>query len=90
MIAMCLQFIFATDSMMSLILHYFIVFKSVYMSNTTATIISKTFEGFYRPLSTSKHRHLLTLSMVTFNGLFTFGSDCPCVVNSPYKWSYCG
>ena len=49
----------ATDSMMSPILHYFVVFKSVYMSNTTATIISKTFEGFYRPLSTPKHRHLL-------------------------------
>jgi hypothetical protein len=30
------------------------------MSNTAATIISKTFEGFYRPLSTSKHRHPLS------------------------------
>ena len=29
------------------------------MSNTTATIISKTFEGFYRPLSTPKRRYLL-------------------------------
>jgi len=29
------------------------------MSNTTATNISKTFEGFYRPLSTPKHRQLL-------------------------------
>ncbi len=42
-------------------MHYFIAFKSVYMSNTTATFISKTFEGFYRPLSTSKHRHLLSI-----------------------------
>ena len=31
------------------------------MSNTTATIISKTFEGFYRPLSTPKNRQLLSL-----------------------------
>src|SRR6266487_5005607 len=46
--------------MTSPIIHYFIVFKSVYMSNTTATFISKTFEGFYRPLSTPKHRHLLS------------------------------
>ena len=30
------------------------------MSNTTATLISKTFEGFYRPLSTPKRRHLLS------------------------------
>ena len=30
------------------------------MSNSAATIISKTFEGFYSPLSTSRHRHLLT------------------------------
>ena len=37
-----------------------IVFKSVYMSNSAATIISKTFEGFYSPLSTSRHRHPLT------------------------------
>ncbi len=29
------------------------------MSNTTATIISKTFEGFYRPLATPKYRLLL-------------------------------
>ena len=42
-------------------MHDFIVFKSVYMSNTTATFISKTFEGFYRPLPTSKHRHLLSI-----------------------------
>ena len=31
------------------------------MSNSAATIISKTFEGFYSPLSTSKHRHPLHL-----------------------------
>ncbi len=31
------------------------------MSNTTATFISKTFEGFSRPLSTPKHRHLLSI-----------------------------
>jgi hypothetical protein len=31
------------------------------MSNTAATIISKTFEGFYRPLSTPKHRHPLSV-----------------------------
>ncbi|HEY6285506.1 MAG TPA: hypothetical protein VIX20_07580 [Ktedonobacteraceae bacterium] len=30
------------------------------MSNTTVTLISKTIEGFYRPLSTPKHRHLLS------------------------------
>jgi len=30
------------------------------MSYTTATIIGKTFEGFYRPLSSPKHRHLLS------------------------------
>jgi hypothetical protein len=29
------------------------------MSNSAATSISKTFEGFYNPPSTSKHRHLL-------------------------------
>jgi hypothetical protein len=45
--------------MMSLILHYFVVFKSVYMSNITATSISKAFEAFYSPLSTSKHRNQL-------------------------------
>ena len=29
------------------------------MNNSAAAIISKTFEGFYNPLSTSKHRHPL-------------------------------
>src|SRR5947199_8442701 len=29
------------------------------MSNTKATVISKTFEGFYRPLAAPKHRQLL-------------------------------
>src|SRR5256886_1501951 len=31
------------------------------MSYTMATFISKTLEGFYRPLSTPKHRHLLSI-----------------------------
>ncbi|MGZ6383891.1 MAG: hypothetical protein ACXWOL_00515 [Ktedonobacteraceae bacterium] len=30
------------------------------MSNSAAAIISKTFEGFYNPLSTSRHRHPLS------------------------------
>src|SRR5437867_12480613 len=56
--------------MMSPIMLYFIVFTSVYMSNTTATFIGKTFEGFYRPLSTPKHRHLLSFLWSLFIACF--------------------
>jgi hypothetical protein len=40
--------------MMPQSMHYFIVLKSVYMSNFTATLISKTFEGFSRPVTIPK------------------------------------
>src|SRR5260370_39663654 len=49
-----LQLTHSIDTMMPPSMPYFIVLKSVYMSNFTATLISKTFEGFSRPATIPK------------------------------------
>lgn len=41
-------------------MHYFVIFKSVNVRDTTVTSSSKTFIGFSRPVSTPKRRHLLS------------------------------
>jgi hypothetical protein len=54
-----LQLTFSIDIMLPQSMHYFIVLKSVYMNNITATSISKAFEGLSRPVSTPRRWHRL-------------------------------